>query len=337
MKHLFHVKLLEVKEVGNKTEGRKIANSNNIDYMFLHGSNITNNKNTGISFTNSEVVKYYNLLTEYALNRIKWTSDTIPEQELRLIEWNIFHYGKCVMLDPKIIRDNVKFRLGKPRIYQCNYTRVNTRSGEPLSISIFGNQNSEAIIDLNYDSSEFTVFTNNYSFSENAQPFCYIAWEFACKLHELDLAFNANSHRNRMPFVFGNSGAKLKENENTSFNAFKTMSIAEIMRSAYGRNEQFVEISDDLISKNGFMHEPRYVKNDMLEHIEAQKKLYQAYFELLGLYTNKEKGGVYTVKKLQENGDETGDYITDILKNTRLLCAKRACQKFGINLTMEVV
>lgn len=323
--------------MSNKTAGRAVAALPNVAYMGVMGADVTNIKNSGISFTNGEVFKYFKLLREYALHRIKWLSDSISEHELRLIEWNIFHYGKCAMLRPKIIRNGVKFELKDPKIYQCNYTDINYRNGRPFSISIVNQQSRHFIIDVNYNDSEFVIFTDDFLFSHDSNPFIHIAWEFACKLHELDLAFNANSHRNRMPFVFNNGASEVEKDGTFNVIANKGVSIAEIMRSAYGRNEQFVEIPQSMVGTTGFMHEPRYVKNDMLDHIEAQKKLYQAYFELLGLYTNKEKSGVYTVKELQKNGDETGDYITDIMRNTRLMCAKEACLKFNINLSMEVV
>lgn len=323
--------------MGNKDTGRAIAALDNTTYMSVMGADVQNLKNTGISFTNAEVFKYFKLLRDYALHRIKWTSDSIPEQELRLIEWNIFHYGKCAMLKPKIIKNGIKFQVDTPKIYQCNYTDINMRNGRPEKISLLNEQSKNFIIDINYTADEFVIFTDSFMFASNSTPFIFLAWEFACKLHELDLAFNANSHKLRMPFVFNNGASEVDKNGVFNVIANKGVSIAEIMRSAYGRNEQFVEIPETMVGTNGFMHEPQYVNNEMLNHIEAQKKLYQAYFELLGLYTNKEKSGVYTIKDLQKNGDETGDYITDTMKNTRLLCAREACEKFNINLSLEVV
>lgn len=325
--------------MGNKDAGRAIAGLENISYHRSMGAEVTNNKNvdnTGISFVNYEVLMYFRLLRNYGLNRCLWTSNTIPPEELRLIEWNIFHYGKCAMLRPKIIRDNVKFQLPTPKIYQCNFIDVNQRNGRPERIDIINEHSKYFIIENTYEAGEFTVFSDEYLYSQSPAPFVHIAWEFANKLHELDLAFNANSHRNRMPFVFNNAAIK-EDKDNRSIVYNRGTSIAEIMRGAYGRNEQFVEISESMVGKDGFMHEPRYVKNDLLDHIEAQKKLFQSYFELLGLYTNKDKTGVYTVKRLQEDGDESGDFITDTLKCNRLICMREACKTFGIDMALEIV
>jgi hypothetical protein len=325
--------------MGNKDAGRQVAALPNAAYMGIMGASVTNQniKNSGIAFTNHEVFKYFKVLRDYALNRLKWHSDSIPEYELRLIEWNIFHYGKCAMLRPKIIKSGIKFQTNDPKIYQCAFTDINHRTGKPIKISLVNPEVRNVIIDINYNDDEFVIFTDEFLFAQDVNPFVYVAWEFACKLHELDLAFNANSHRNRMPFVFNNGASEIEKDGTFNVIANKGVSIAEIMRSAYGRNEQFVEIPQSMVGTTGFMHEPRYIKNDLLDHIQAQKQLYQAYFELLGLYTNKEKSGVYTIKDLQKNGDESPDYITQVLKNTRIMCAKLACEMFNINMSLEVI
>ena len=305
--------------------------------MAKSNTDIANVVNTGYAFTNHEVLKYFKLLRTYALNRVRWSSDHIPESELRLIEWNLFHYGKCAMLKPRITRNGVTFRTKQPKIYQCNFVDINERNGRPEKISIINEQSRHFIIDIDYSENEFVIFTDEYLFAQSANPFVSIAWEFACKLHELDLAFNANSHRNRMPFIF-NTASQTQDNTNNPAPVYnRGVTVAELMRSAYGRNEQFVEIPESMVSKDSFMHEPQYVQNEMLNHIEAQKKLYQGYMELLGLYTDKQQNGSYKVKRLQEDGDDSPDYITECYKSTRILCAKEAALKFGINLVVEVI
>lgn len=293
--------------------------------------------NTGLAFTNYEVWKYFKMLRNYALNRVRWTSDHIPEYELRLIEWNLFHYGRCAMLKPKITRNGLTFVASKPKIFQCNFIDINFRNGMPKKISIINPQSKQFIIDITYEHNEFTLFTDEFLFAQACNPFVMVAWEYACKLHELDLAFNANSHKSRMPFIF-NSASQTHDNTNNPAPIYnRGTSIAELMRSAYGRNEQFIDIPENLVSKDSFMHEPQYVQNEMLNHIEAQKKLYQGYMELLGLYTNKQENGSYKVKRLQVDGDDSPDYITECYKSTRILCAKEAALKFGINLVCEVI
>lgn len=326
--------------MGNKTAGRAVAALPNIEYQKAMGATVNSDraliKNTGVDFTNWAVLKYFRLLREYALNRVIWRSDVIDDYELRLIEWNIFHYGKCAMLRPRITVNGVRMELKKPRIYQCNFTKFNHRNGRPERISIVNNQHDKFIIDVEYNSDDFVIFTDEFLFSNETNPFYHVAWEFACKLYELDLAFNANSHRLRMPFVFSTGGLDSEKEANMNIVSHK-ISIAELMRSAYGRNEQFVEIEDSNVGRNGFMFEPQYVNNEMPTLIECQKKLYQAYLERLGLYTNQDKSGVYTIKDIQEEGDESGDYITRVYKNTRLLCMAEAVKKFNINMSLEVV
>jgi len=325
--------------MGNKDVGRTLRDMPQIEYMEQMGANVSRNHNgTGIAPTNFEVFKYFRILRNYAVNRIKWTSPQISEQELKMIEWNIFHFGFCAMLKPDLVRNRERIILSEtPMIYRCAYSRFNARNGEPIEITIVNNSGNSLGLRNQYNDNEFVIFSDEYVFQNQANPFIHVAWEFACKLHELDLAFNANSHRNRMPFVFSNANMDVTKNGQGIVFGNQNGSVAELMRSAYGRNEQFVEISDVVVGKDGFMYEPKNVDNHILEHIESQKKLYQAYLELLGLYTQKEKSGVYTVRKLQENGDESPDFITECLKIPRYLCAKRACEMFGIELKMEVV
>lgn len=305
-------------------------------YSRLMGADVTNLKNTGVSFTTTEVLKYFKELRTYALNRVRWLSNEIPEDELRLIEWHIFHSGKCAMLRPKIIKDRVCFRTPQVKIFACNFTDINDRTGNPHKISILNSQSKVAVIDPNYNEDEFVIFTDEYLFPGDPTPAQFLAWEHACKLHELDLAFNANSHRLRMPFVFSNAAAETQDDGTFYMVAGRGMGVAETMRSAFGRNEQFVEIPDALVGKT-FLHEPQHVQNHMLEHLEAQKKLYDSYFQRIGLQINKEKSGSYTVKELQESGDESPNFITKCMKSTRQICAEKAANMFGITLSMEII
>lgn len=326
--------------MGNKDAGRAVAALPNVEYMRAMGFDVdrANIINSGISFFNHEVYKYFKTLRLYALNRIRWTSNAISEIELRLIEWNIFHFGRCAMLKPRIPLGNRKFyRSPEPRIFQCNFIDINERTGQPSKINITNYMSTGApIIDTIYYNDEFVIFTDEFLYPQNPNPFSAVAWEFACKLHELDLAFKANSNRNRMPFVFNDASPTAENERNPAVVFNRELTVAEIMRSAYGRNEAFVSIPESMVGKDKFMHEPQYVKNDMLDHIKSQKELYQAYLELLGLYTDKEKGGAYTVKRLQEDGDESPDYITECMKSTRILCAEKAATKFSITLNVEV-
>lgn len=324
--------------MSNKSIGRLINNLPVQQYIPVMGGTVTNHlQNTGINFTNFAVYKYFHILRDYFLNRVIWSSPEIDEEELRLIEWNIFHYGKCALLKPKIKKDSIIFQFKEPKFYQCNYTETNQRTGQPHKINITNlNTYNKLPICNEYYYNEFVIFTDQFLYAGNPLPFSHIAWEYACKLHELDLAFNANSHKNRLPLLLNTSSPK--ENSGKYFNIHHPKNlVSEVVRSALGTNEQFVEIPEDLVSRDGFLHEPKNVNNYTAEHLETQKKIYEMYFEQLGLYTNKEKMGTYTVKDLQKTGDETGDFRTSVFKSTRLLSAKKACKMFNINLSMELI
>lgn len=329
--------------MGNKDWGRALASMPQAQYMQVMGGtveNIVENvKNTGIDWDNWNVYKYFKQLRNFAVNRLKWESDTIPENELRLIEWNIFHYGKCAMIRPKlrIQSGNKAIRLKIPRIYRCNYVDWNFRSGEPEKICIINDQNRHFQIENYYDASEFVIFSDEFLFCQDSVPFIHIAWEYANKLHELDKIHHMNGLKMRMPFVFNSAGIKQEKDGNIAAIINKGVTIAELMRSTYGRNEPFAEIPESMVGRDGFLHETEHTQNELLNLLEVRNKLYESYFLQLGLYTNKEKRGVYTVKDLQKSGDETGDYITETLKAPRILAAKKACKMFKINMSLEVV
>ena len=324
--------------MGNKDAGRDLRDMEFSDYMRNMGGEI-NWSSSGNEFPTLGVYKWYKLLRGYYLNRFRWLSDNIDETELKLIEWDIFHYGFCAMLRPKIIRDGVKFTATQYKIYRCQFTNINHRNGKPHTISILNqNTNTNMIIDVNYSDDEFVIFTDEYLFPQHTVPFSRIAWEYANKLYEVDLAFNANSHKNRMPFVF-NTGRRGETKDNQTFNIIAKVGVglAELMRSAFGRNEQFIEVSENMVGESGFLHEPRYIENLLPAHIETQKRLIDAYMELIGLYTSKDRKGVYVVQALQEQGDESGDFITHSLQLERLRSAQEAANKFGITLSLEVI
>lgn len=323
--------------MGNKDAGRVFSNMDFISYNSYMGGTIQNIQNTGVSFTNAEVHKYFKMLRNYALSRYKWHCSQMTQEECKLIEWHIFHLGYCAMLKPIVTVSNVSLKLDKLKIYRCAFNNINIRNGRPRQITLVGHNNSRLPIKDTYCEDEFVILTDEYLYPQFNTPFAHVAWEFANKLHELDLAFNANSHRMRMPFVFNNGSSQVQKEGHQSLINVNQFDIAETMRSAMGRNEQFVDIPEDAVGLNGFLHEPAHVENHMLEHLEAQKRLYEAYFELLGLYTNREKQGSYTVKELQQEGDETGDFKTDIGKRNRDSCCREAVEKFGVTMLVEVV
>ena len=309
--------------------GNPYEKMDSIDYLNMMGATVTDTeiKNTGFNFTTREVNKYYKILRTYALSRYTWQSNIISQRELRLIEWHIFHKGYCAMIKPKIRKKGVTLYADKPLIYPCNVTKYSIRSGEPLQISIMHQDNQ--YIDPIYDEGEFVLISDDFLHYTQTTPFCLIAWEYANKLYELDLAFNANNHKARLPMIF-----------NPNYNKDKGLSqkgikLSELLRSAFGRNEQFVEIPGNMVGTTGLLHEPNNTQTHVIEYLDAQKKLYTSYLEMLGIYTNTEKGGSYEVKEVQQNGDQSGDYITQQAMDNRLLCARDCARVFNIDLTIN--
>lgn len=330
--------------MGNKDIGRAYAKMDNIEYTkamggTIDGITINHRRNaTGTSWTTRDVYKYFKLLSNYAMCRCKWTSPQIPEYELRLIEYYLFYYGRCAMLYPLVRLSPYQcYKIDKLKIFQCTPENINARNKRPRSITIVNNSKSRFVLETRYFADEYVIFTDEFLQSPDTNPFFYVTQEFANKLHEVDLAFKMNTNQLRMPFVF--NGVKLEKDdiEKDIRGVATGNSLAEIMRSAFGRNEAFVNIPQNLVGSDKFMHEPQYVTNRLLEYIEVQKKLIQQFLEFLGLFTAKDKTGVYTVKRLQEEGDESPSYITDVWKNNRLICAREAVNKFNIDLTLEII
>ena len=325
--------------MSNKSTGRAMAELNPLTYVRAMGGTVEDRKNilnTGVDFTNYAVFKYFRILRNYALNRIQWTSNVLEQYELRLIEWNIFHYGYCAMVKPRITKNGVTIRFPLPRVYQCSFIDINNRTGRPEKISIVNQQSKHFIIDILYNRDEFTIFTDEFIYSESPHPFGLVAWEYANELHEIDLAFSMNTRRLRMPFAF-NDRSISKENA-LARASDGTVTVAELVRSAMGRNEPYLSVPDNMIGDTGnFMWEPQHTENYTQDFVEAKKKIIQAYLELLGLYTSNDRSGVYTVKRLQENGNEAPDFITDTLNIPRVQCAKQAALMFGIDLDIEVI
>lgn len=316
----------------SKKIGKALKNMPFVDYQKFMGGIVEQVETTQTGYNNpiTEVQKYYRILREYAVGRFKWTSDTMTDAELRLIEWHIFHKGYCAIVKPKIKAKGGYIITKDPKVFNCVFSDMNQRTLTPDKITISNYEGQPFNMCHEYARGEFAIISDDFLHVNTSVPFSHTAWEFANKLYELDLAFNANSVKSRLPAVFnpvyGNEDGTRRGNK-----------LAELFRSALGRNEQFVEVDGSMVGPQGLMHEPKNTENRLLEYIEAQKKLYQAYLELLGLYTNKEKSGVYTVKDLQENGDESGDFITKVAKENRLHGARQAAEKFGINLSVRVM
>lgn len=327
--------------MGNKEIGRAYASLPFDEYVEAMGGEAfarhqINPDKTGINYANPHIWMYFDLLMELAVNRVEWYSKQIPKRELKLIEYNIFMHKYCAMVKPRILMQNkTYYQSPHPRIFQCNFTKENFRTGRPERISLVNTFSEYYTLDVNYNADEFVIFTDKLAFPQYGVPFCRIAWEYACKFYEHDLTFNSNSQKMRLPVLYNDRGVK-PDSKNLYGIKAVTQSIAEIVRSALGRNEMHVSIPEDNVSENGVLHETQYVQNELPTLIESQTNLWDKYFELLGIYTNKEKRGSYTVKDLQERGDGSENYRTHILTRTRVNCMEEAAELFKIDLGLEV-
>lgn len=329
--------------VSNRAKGNAVKNLDYLSYFAAHGGIINvDDKSSTFAKNNIGVFKYFSLLRDYTLNRVRWTSPQIDEYELRLIEWHIFNRGFCAMLRPKIYLKNVKNLIyEKPEymIYPCSFTKTNPRNGRVMTISIDTSNIYNIIIEPNYNHTDFTIFTHNYLQSHFSSTYSNYAWEYANKIFEVDLSFNANARKMRMPFIFNNGEAVVEINGKKTMIERNGLGVEEIIRSAMEQNEGYVGIQESMVGeKSGFMFEPQHVENFLSEYADLQKSLYNRYLEVIGLYTLRDRTGVYTIKELQEQaGDQTGDYITSSYMRSRLLCAREAAEKFGITLKMELM
>lgn len=323
--------------MGNKDAGRALRSMDMEDYVEVMGGSSTNYKNTGINFPNNQVWRYFKLLRDYALNRIQWRSNKVDERELRLIEWNIFHYGFCAMVQPTITRNGIKMKTDKLKIFQCVLVDPNPRNGRAGSINIVNNYQSRIPIDITYGPEDFVIFTDEFAFPNSGLPFVNLAWEYANKLYEVDLVFDSVAGKMRAPIVYNGGSDTTPENSYNLPNNPGSQTVADIMKAAYDRRAKHVVLTENQVGRDGLIYPPPDVPTTLAELIDAQDRLYEAYFKTLGLYTNKDKTGSYTVKELQEEGDETGDFRTEVWKSNRLICAKEAALKFDIDLELKVM
>lgn len=310
------------------------------------GTTTDNFKNTGVNSPHSAVNRYFNILYNYYCNRYEYHSKILSQQELRLIEHYLFYRNSVAFVYPRFRRGKEILQINTPRVYPFNITAFNTRNLEPTRINIIGTGNTDGFnamsgleIDTVYNASEFEIITDKYNYRQAQPTPQVIAWEFANKLYEYDLMFNANSTKQRLPIIF-NNGAKSTTYSNAKGNKDKTyvyqfiQSVAETIRGAFDRQEQFAEISEDRVGDKGVMHEVSQ-ENRTLEYLEGQDKLYNQYLELIGISPVREQTGVYVNKEIQTDNVQTTDYKTYVGLRNRQVCLNRINERFNLDITVE--
>ncbi len=308
------------------------------DYILSMGGN-TNFGNNGINQTNSQVYKYYQILREYYCNRFTWSCENLNDEDLNLIEWLLFHRGYCAILKPLLPISGSKSFIydEKYRVFEVAISRQNNRTNQATQINLV-NHNSEfnkIIPKLTYNNNEFVIITCNQNVTTGFLSQSYIAWEYANKLHELDLLFNANSHKQRLPILFNNGGVNVTKEHKQNFNIIGT--ISDLVRSAMSRNEQFCEIPEEKIGDRGILHQTgQYTENNLKEYLEAQNLIFNAYLESIGVNIMQEKGGVYQPEEIQNQGLYCTEYKKTVALKNRVKGLKRVNELFGIGLSLGV-
>lgn len=237
------------------------------------------------------------------------------------------------MIQPKVVRNGVILELS-PRIFKYASVQYNTRTMAPLEISVVQSGSAE-IMSNTYK--KFVIFKDTYGYTElSLGTFCNLAWEYACKLYELDLMFNANSHKMRFPIVF-NKKSQVKDKDQARLFSGLGTGLAEIFKGAFNRHEVFVEVDSAIIPERGLVSIPDFPANYTSEYIETQKRLIESYMELLGLSIDRDRKGSYTVARIQETGSDVPNYVTQTMMYPRLLSMKECSRIFGIDIEIQVI
>ncbi len=320
--------------MSNKARGKLLKNMGNIEYIKTMGGTVDNTLDTGTVPANYRVNYYINQLKNYSVNRYKWISPNMRQIDLNLIEENLFYNGTTVLVKPTLTKYvnnyKCKFYYDTVKTYRYNVVRYNIRTNEPYSINLY---KYNELIDIQYNSNDFVIINDTLINDRYYNTQYQLAYEYANKLYELDLAFNNNSHKMRFPLIFSNTA--ISDKDTLGVGGLVTTTNARIVKDAYNRNEVFVQLSDDTVSKKGLLYEQEHADNYLIDFLNTQEKLYEEYFNLIGLYTNKEKNGVYENKELQ-NEDERGNYITKINYANRAQKIQEIKDKFKIEISLEV-
>jgi hypothetical protein len=163
----------------------------------------------------------------------------------------------------------------------------------------------------------------------------HVAWEYANKLYELDLTFNANATKQRIPLVFNNGVSDGRELTGQIYNQGNT-TAGSIVRDAIARNEQFIEIPQSQIGEKGLLHSTnQYNENNLKDYIETQRRILDEYLELIGIEGKQEKHGVYESKDVQERSMGNNNYKALIGLRNRRFHAENANKRFNLDLRVQ--
>lgn len=318
-------------------------NMNTSEYTMSMGGNIQSlsSRDNGISQPTNTVYRYFNLLRDYTVNRYTWQSNIIEPIDLQLIEWLFFMTGKACLIYPTFFSNNDKnkgIRIKTPSIFNTTITHQNQRTSEVLKVNVVDNYINSLFMPLKreYIYKDFAMLSCNYTlFPINNIPMCNVAWEYANKLYELDLTFNANATKQRIPLLFNNGTNDNRLLKGQSYNMSNT-TAGTIVRDAIARNEQFVEIPQSQVGEKGLLHSTnQYNENNLSEYIETQRRIMDEYLELIGIEGKQEKHGVYESKDVQMRSMGNNNYKALIGLRNRRFHAENANKRFNLDLRVE--
>lgn len=321
----------------------RMNNMGTQEYMMKMGGNVQNflDRDMGIDQPVNTVYRYFNLLRDYTVNRYTWQSDILEPQELQLIEWLFFMTGKACLIYPTFYSNRCKemgIKIKKPSIFNTTITHQNMRTSEVLRVNIIDNYVNALFMPLKRDYSykDFAMLSPSYTqFPINNIPMFHVAWEYANKLYEIDLAFNANATKQRIPLLFNNGTNDDRLAKGQQYN-MGNMTAGSIVREAIARNEQFVEIPQSQIGEKGLLHSTnQYSENNLAEYIETQRRIMDEYLELIGIEGKQEKHGVYESKEVQERSMGNNNFKALIGLRNRRFHAEHANKRFGLDIRVE--
>lgn len=316
------------------------------EYINAMGGSVSTfyDRDSGTSQPTSVVYRYFDILRNYAVNRYTWQSDIMEPHDLQLIEWLFFMTGKACVIYPTFYSHRTRekgIKIKKPTVFNTNIILQNMRTSEPLKVNITDNYVNALFMPLkrDYTYQDFAMLSCNYTlFPMNNIPLANVAWEYANKLYELDLTFNANATKQRIPLIFNNGVAKLEatQENHTILYDRGNFGAADLVRDAMARNEQFVEIPQTAIGDKGLLHSTnQYSENNLHDYIETQRKLFDEFFELIGVEVVQEKHGVYQSEEIQKRTLANNNYKALIGLRNRRFHAEHCNKRFGLDLRVQ--
>lgn len=310
--------------------------------VMTSGTGGQRDRDSGINQSVNTVYRYFNILRNYTVNRYTWQSNILNPYDLQLIEWLFFMTGKAALIYPVFYqRSNPAngIRIKVPSVFNTNITMQNFRTSEVLKVNIIDNYVNALMMPLkrDYVYKDFAMLSDQYTlFPTNNVPLWHTAWEYANKLYELDLTFNANATKQRIPLIFNNGVTDVRANDNGQAYNSGNFTAGDLVRSAMERNEQFTEVPQSQVGEKGLLHSTnQYQENNLHDYIETQRKIYDEYFELIGVEVVQEKHGVYQAQEVQKRTLANNNYKSLIGLRNRRFHAEQANKRFGLDLRVQ--